>query len=43
VGEKVEILKGLKPETSIAVVGAGFLNDGDTVRIGTPAAAGAAP
>jgi RND family efflux transporter MFP subunit len=43
VGEKVEILKGLKPDTSIAVVGAGFLNDGDTVRIGTPAAAGAAP
>jgi hypothetical protein len=43
VGEQVEILKGLKADASIAVVGAGFLNDGDTVRIGTPATTGTAP
>jgi RND family efflux transporter MFP subunit len=43
VGEQVEVLKGLKGNASIAVVGAGFLNDGDTVRIGTPAATGTAP
>jgi HlyD family secretion protein len=35
VGEQVEILKGLSAEASIAVVGAGFLNDGDSVRIGS--------
>jgi RND family efflux transporter MFP subunit len=35
VGEQVEILKGLAADASIAVAGAGFLNDGDTVRIGS--------
>ena len=35
VGEQVEILKGLPAEATIAVAGAGFLNDGDTVRIGS--------
>jgi hypothetical protein len=42
VGDQVEILKGLGSDTPIAVAGAGFLNDGDTVRI-APAAAPAAP
>jgi HlyD family secretion protein len=42
VGEQVEVLKGLGADTPIAVTGAGFLNDGDTVRI-APAAAPAAP
>ena len=35
VAEQVEILKGLGADARIAVVGAGFLNDGDTVRIGS--------
>jgi len=35
VGDQVEILSGLKPDASVAVAGAGFLNDGDTVRIGS--------
>lgn len=34
VGEQVEILQGLQVQDTVAVVGAGFLNDGDTVRIG---------
>ncbi len=34
VGEQVEILKGLDANATIAVAGAGFLNDGDTVRVG---------
>jgi RND family efflux transporter MFP subunit len=47
VGDQVEILKGLAADASIAVAGAGFLNDGDTVRIApastaAPAAAAAA-
>jgi RND family efflux transporter MFP subunit len=33
VGEQVEITLGLTVDTTIAVVGAGFLNDGDTVRV----------
>ena len=37
VGERVEILKGLAADSTIAVAGAGFLNDGDTVRL-APAA-----
>jgi RND family efflux transporter MFP subunit len=43
VGERVEILKGLGADTPIAVAGAGFLNDGDTVRIAPAAAATPAP
>jgi RND family efflux transporter MFP subunit len=42
VGEQVEILKGLSPQARIAVAGAGFLNDGDTVRIAPSAATPAA-
>lgn len=34
VGDQVEILKGLAADSTIAVAGAGFLNDGDTVRVG---------
>ena len=33
IGEQVEINQGLTADTTIAVVGAGFLNDGDTVRV----------
>jgi RND family efflux transporter MFP subunit len=35
VGDQVEVLKGLAADATIAVAGAGFLNDGDTVRIGS--------
>jgi RND family efflux transporter MFP subunit len=35
VGTQVEILKGLAAEATVAVTGAGFLNDGDTVRVGS--------
>lgn len=33
VGERVEVLAGLKPDESIAVQGAGFLNEGDLVKV----------
>lgn len=33
VEERVEVLEGLKPEESVGVQGAGFLNDGDLVKI----------
>lgn len=39
VGDQVEILKGLSADATVAVAGAGFLNDGDTVRIAPAAAA----
>lgn len=40
--ERIEVLKGLTPETTIVVSGAGFLNDGDLVRnVAAPAAAAA--
>jgi RND family efflux transporter MFP subunit len=44
IGEQVEVLSGLKPEARVAVQGAGFLNDGDVVKVvaATPAAASAA-
>ena len=32
-GDRVEILDGLEPNTKIASAGAGFLNDGDQVRV----------
>ncbi len=32
-GEQVEVLKGLKAEESVAVQGAGFLNEGDLVKV----------
>jgi RND family efflux transporter MFP subunit len=35
--ERVEIVKGLQTNERVAVAGAGFLNDGDTVRIGVAA------
>ena len=37
VGTQVEILKGVDSSTTIAVQGAGFLNDGDVVRVSNPA------
>lgn len=37
IGELVELLDGLTADVPIAVAGAGFLNDGDTVRIGSSA------
>jgi HlyD family secretion protein len=33
VGERVELLNGLKADESVAVQGAGFLNDGDLVKV----------
>ncbi|MGE0350175.1 efflux RND transporter periplasmic adaptor subunit [Hydrogenophaga sp.] len=33
VGERVEILEGLKPDEAVAVQGAGFLNEGDLVKV----------
>ncbi len=33
VGEDVEVLEGLKPEDKVAVQGAGFLNEGDLVKV----------
>lgn len=33
VGERVELLDGLKPDESVAVKGAGFLNEGDFVKV----------
>ncbi len=33
VGERVEVLEGLKADESIAVQGAGFLNEGDLVKV----------
>ena len=33
-GERVEVVSGLPPEARIVVSGAGFLNDGDLVRLG---------
>ncbi len=36
-GEQVEIVQGLQPAATVAVTGAGFLNDGDTVRVNNEA------
>lgn len=33
IGNQVEILQGLKPDATVVASGAGFLNDGDLVRI----------
>ncbi|MEX1165510.1 MAG: efflux RND transporter periplasmic adaptor subunit [Hydrogenophaga sp.] len=33
VGERVELLEGLKPDEAVAVKGAGFLNEGDLVKV----------
>ena len=43
VGDQVEITQGIAPDATVAVTGAGFLNDGDTVRVNNaprPAASG---
>jgi RND family efflux transporter MFP subunit len=37
IGEQVEITQGLGLDTTVAVIGAGFLNDGDTVRVNNAA------
>lgn len=42
VADWVEVLSGLDAGASVAVRGAGFLNDGDLVRVAAPAAAPAA-
>ena len=36
--DRVEVLSGIAAEASVAVRGAGFLNDGDLVRVAAPAA-----
>lgn len=33
IGDRVEILEGLAPDASVVASGAGFLNEGDTVRV----------
>jgi RND family efflux transporter MFP subunit len=38
VGEQVEITRGLAADATVAVIGAGFLNDGDTVRVNNQSA-----
>lgn len=43
IGEQVEITLGLQAEAEIAVAGAGFLNDGDLVRVNNAVEGGAAP
>jgi HlyD family secretion protein len=40
-GDWVEVLQGLDPSAQVVVTGAGFLNDGDTVRVVAAAAANA--
>ena len=45
IGDRVEILEGMQADASVVVSGAGFLNDGDLVRVagnGKPAQAAAA-
>jgi RND family efflux transporter MFP subunit len=42
-GEQLEILAGLTPGTRIVAAGAGFLNDGDLVRVAESAPAAALP
>ena len=43
VADRVEVTSGLEANASVAVRGAGFLNDGDLVRVAAPAASPAAP
>lgn len=43
VGDRVEILGGLDPAARVVAAGAGFLGDGDTVRVVAAPAAPAAP
>ena len=39
VGERIEILSGVKADMPVVLSGAGFLNDGDLVRVANAAAA----
>lgn len=41
IGSQVEVIEGLKGDASVVVSGAGFLNDGDLVRVAADASAGA--
>jgi RND family efflux transporter MFP subunit len=43
IGDRVEVLEGLAPDAEIVASGAGFLNDGDTVRVVGNGAQAAAP
>ena len=43
IGDQVEILQGLTAEATIAVAGAGFLNDGDLVQLVPPSVQALAP
>jgi RND family efflux transporter MFP subunit len=43
IGEQIEVLDGLKPDAVLVASGAGFLNDGDLVRVVNSAAPAAAP
>lgn len=43
IGNQVEVLEGLKPDASVVVSGAGFLNDGDLVRVAADTQAGVTP
>jgi len=43
VGDQVEITQGLTADATIAISGAGFLNDGDTVRVNNASNTPAAP
>ncbi|MFI8618930.1 efflux RND transporter periplasmic adaptor subunit [Acidovorax sp. NPDC077693] len=43
VADRVEVVSGLEANASVAVRGAGFLNDGDLVRVAAPAAAPSSP
>ena len=40
IADRVEILEGIKPDAQVVVSGAGFLNDGDLVRLNGNAPAG---
>lgn len=42
IDDRVEVLEGLKPDAVVVVSGAGFLNDGDVVRLAGDVPAGAA-
>jgi RND family efflux transporter MFP subunit len=43
IGEQIEVLDGLKPDAVLVASGAGFLNDGDLVRVVNSSAPAAAP
>ena len=43
IADQVEVLEGLTPDAQIVASGAGFLNDGDTVRVVNPGIQAEAP